>query len=215
MCGRFTLDTSKISLKAFGVTRTRYMPPARFNIAPTTGIAVIRQEEDGDRELVEMRWGLVPIWAKPESKLPLMINARAETVATKPAFRSAFKTRRCIVPATGYYEWKKLPDGTKQPFYFTGKDRIPLAFAAIWEGETAATITTEPNQEAAQVHDRMPVILDRSQFDRWMAPSPLSAEESRLFMRPLPEGSLNVHPVDRRVGSVRFDEPSLIEPVLG
>ena len=214
MCGRFTLDTSKISLKDFGVNRTRYMPPARFNIAPTTGIAVIRQDEDGDRELVEMRWGLLPSWAKPESKLPLMINARAETVATKPSYRSAFKTRRCIVPATGYYEWRKLPDGTKQPVYFSRKDAT-LAFAAIWEGDTVATITTEPNKEAAQVHDRMPVILEEDQYDRWMEPDPLSEEERRQFLRPLPDGSLNVHPVDRRVGSVRFDDPSLIEPVAG
>lgn len=209
MCGRFTLDPSKISLKDFGVTRTHYQPPARFNIAPTTGIAVIRQE-DGERDLLEMRWGLLPSWAKPESKLPLMINARADTVASKPAFRSAFKTRRCIVPATGYYEWIKLPDGTKQPFYFTREDS--LAFGAIWEGETVATITTEPNREAAHVHNRMPVILEKDQFDRWMEPTPLSEEESRLFLRGLPDGSLDVYPVDRRVGSVRFDDPSLIEP---
>ena len=212
MCGRFTLDTSKISFKEFGVIRTHYRPPTRFNIAPTTGIAVVRQDED-ERDLVEMRWGLLPSWAKPDSKLPLMINARAETVATKPSYRSAFKTRRCIVPATGYYEWRKLPDGTKQPFYFTRKD-APLALAAIWEGETVATITTEPNREAARVHDRMPVILEADQYDRWMEPSPLSEEERRLFLRSLPDGSLDCYPVDRRVGSVRFDDPSLIEPLV-
>ena len=199
MCGRFTLDTSKISLKDFGVTRTRYTPPARFNIAPTTGIAVVRQEDE--RELVEMRWGLLPSWAKPDLKLPRMINARAETVATKPAFRSAFKSRRCIVPATGYFEWKKLPDGTKQPFYCTRKDA--LAFAAIWEGETVATITTEPNKEAAQVHNRMPVILEKDQYDRWMEPTPLSEVECRLFLRGLPDGSLDVYPVDRTKHSFR------------
>jgi putative SOS response-associated peptidase YedK len=163
MCGRFTLDPSKMDFKEFGVGREHYRPPARFNIAPTTGIAVIRQEETA-RELVEMRWGLLPSWAKPDSKLPLMINARADTIASKPAFRSAFKTRRCIVPATGYFEWKKLPDGTKQPFYFTRDETF--AFAAIWEGETVATITTEPNKEAAQVHNRMPVIRKRHVADR-------------------------------------------------
>ena len=172
---------------------------------------MVRRNQDSERELVELRWGLIPVWAKPDSKLPLMINARAETVASKPSYRSAFKTRRCIVPATGYYEWKKLPDGSKQPFHFTKKD-TPLAFAAIWEGETVATITTEPNKEAAEVHDRMPVILDQSQYDRWMEPSPLSEEESRLFLRGLPDGSLDCYPVDRRVGSVRFDDPSLMEP---
>jgi len=130
-----------------------------------------------------------------------MINARAETVARKPAYRSAFKTRRCIVPATGYYEWKKLSDGTKQPFYFTRKD-APLAFAAIWEGETVATVTTDPNAEAAQVHNRMPVILEKDQYDRWMAPAPLSEDECRLLLRPLPDGGLDFYPVYRRVGSV-------------
>ena len=211
MCGRFTLDTSKVSFKEFGVTRIHYRPPARFNIAPTTGIAVVRQEEN-ERELVEMRWGLVPSWAKPESKLALMINARAETLATKPAFRSAFKARRCIVPATGYYEWRKLPDGTKQPHYFTWKDKRPLAFAAIWEGETVATITTDPNAEAAQVHDRMPVILNEAQYERWMSPGPLSEDERQSMLRPLPDGSLNHYPVNRRVGNARLDDPSLVEP---
>jgi putative SOS response-associated peptidase YedK len=133
-------------------------------------------------------------------------------VATKPAFRSAIKTRRCIVPATGYFEWKKLPDGTKQPYYFSRRDGEPLAFAAIWEGETVATITTEPNREAAQVHDRMPVILDSGQYDRWMKAVPLSEEERRVFLRPLRDGSLGSYPVDRRVGSVRYDDPALISP---
>jgi len=212
MCGRFTLDTTKISLKEIGVSQVRYNPPARFNIAPTTGIAVVRQEPNEGRELVELRWGLIPDWAKPDSKLPLMINARAETVASKPSYRSAFKTRRCIVPASGYYEWKKLPDGTKQPYYFTRTNGGLLAFGAIWEGETVATITTVPNKEASAVHDRMPVILGADQFERWFSPEPLSEDERQNFLGPLPDGSLNSYPVDRRVGSVRHDDPGLIDP---
>lgn len=104
-----------------------------------------------------------------------------------------------------------IPSWTKQPFYFTRKET--LAFAAIWEGETVATVTTDPNAEAAQVHDRMPVILKKEQYDQWMAPDPLSEEEIRLFLCSLPDGSLDFYPVDRRVGSVRFDDPSLIEPI--
>ena len=215
MCGRFIFDPSKVSFKDFGVTRVRYQPPARFNIAPTSSIAVVRQEDDGEREVLEMRWGLIPTWARLDSRFPLLINARAETVASKPAYRSAFQTRRCIVPATGYYEWHKLPDGSKQPFYFTAKSRKPLAFAAIWEGETVATITTGPNKEAHFVHDRMPVILEPDQLGRWMNPHPLSEQDQRLFLRPLPDGSLDFHPVDRRVGNVRFDDHSLLEPVPG
>lgn len=213
MCGRFTLDTTKISLKAFAVSQVRYTPPTRFNIAPTTSIAVVRQGQDSEREVVELRWGLIPVWAKPESKLPLMINARAETVATKPSYRSAFKSRRCIVPATGYYEWKKLPDGTKQPYYFTLANGEQIAFGAIWEGETVATITTVPNKEASAVHDRMPVILREDQYEHWFSPDPLSEDERQGFLGPLPDGSLNSYPVDRRVGSVRHDDPGLIEPI--
>lgn len=211
MCGRFTLDTTKLSLKEFGVAQIRYSPPARFNIAPTTGIAVVRLNQDAESELVELRWGLIPVWANPDSKLPLMINARAETVSSKPAYRSAFKSRRCIVPATGYYEWKKMPDGTKQPFYFTLANGEQIAFGAIWEGETVATITTVPNREAAAVHDRMPVILREDQYARWFSPDPLSEVEQSSFLGPLPDGSLNSYPVDRRVGSVRHEDPGLIE----
>lgn len=214
MCGRYTLDPTKLSLKEFRVSQVRYTPPARFNIAPTTGIAVVRQDPKDGRELVEMRWGLIPVWAKADSKLPLMINARAETVASKPSYRSAFKSRRCIVPATGYYEWKKLPDGTKQPYYFTRANGGVLAFGAIWEGETVATITTAPNREASAVHDRMPVILRDDQYERWFSPEPLSEEEKGRFLGPLPDGCLKYYPVDRRVGSVRYDDPGLIEPTI-
>lgn len=213
MCGRFTLDTTKISLKAFAVSQIHYRPLTRFNIAPTSGIAVVRQDQDAERELVELRWGLIPVRAKPDSKLPLMINARAETVASKSSYRSAFKTRRCIVPATGYYEWKKLPDGTKQPYYFTLANGEQIAFGAIWEGETVATITTAPNREAAVVHDRMPVILREDQYERWFSPDPLSEEEQQSFLRPLPDGSMDSYTVDRRVGSVRHDDPGLIDPL--
>lgn len=144
----------------------------------------------------------------------MMINARSETVSSKPSYRSAFKSRRCVVPASGYYEWQKLADGTKQPFYFERQDGQPMAFAAIWEGETVATITSEPNAEAAPIHNRMPVMLEQEHLARYLDHEPLTDEERNQLLAPSPGGTLKVWAVDRRVGSVRNNDPGLIEPVL-
>lgn len=184
-----------------------------FNVAPTTQIPVIRSEDGGKREMVELRWGLIPFWVKPDAKLPMMINARAETVATKPAYRDAFKKRRCIVPASGYYEWQKLPDGTKQPFYFERADGSPLVFAGLWDGETVATITTMPNKEAGAVHDRMPVIFEKLNFEQFLDPDPLDDKEREALLVPSQNGTLKAWPVGRRVGSVRNNDPGLIDPI--
>jgi putative SOS response-associated peptidase YedK len=225
MCGRFVvaLPTGEL-FETFSVVGP-YMPVPRFNIAPTTGIPVVKLAEEG-REIVEMRWGLIPSWAKPDAKLPLMINARAETVHTGGAFRSAFKSRRCIVPASGYYEWRASSftprtNAQKQPFYFRRRDGKPIAFAAVWEAgrlkdqviPTVATITTDPNADAALVHDRMPVMLEREDFDRWLDPAPLTDEERAKFLAPRPVGELEIYAVDKRVGSIRNDDPHLIEPI--
>lgn len=123
--------------------------------------------------------------------------------------------RRCIVPASGYYEWQKLPDGTKQPFYFERVDGCPLAFAGLWDGETVATITTAPNREAVAIHDRMPVILEEVSFQRFLDPTPLDSKERESLLAPSRDDTLKAWPVDRRVGSVRNNDPGLIEPVPG
>lgn len=213
MCGRYVRKDGTAVFSFFEINDRRVQWRPSYNVAPSTKIPVVRREEDGKREIVELTWGLVPNWAKPDARLPLMINARAETVASKPAYRSAFKSRRCIVPASGYFEWQKLPDGRKQPYYFERKDGDPLAFAAIWEGETVATITTAPNREAGVVHDRMPVMLAGENLARFLDPEPLTAEEREKLLAPSPDGTLALWPVSKLVGSVRNNEPGLIEPV--
>ena len=218
MCGRYVLGISPEDLADFfelSEIRLSYRP--RFNVAPTTLIPVIRRDESGSREAVEMRWGLIPSWAKPGDRLPLMINARAETVATRPAYREAFARRRCIIPASGYYEWQKLRGGLKQPFFVTRRDDQPMAFAGIWEFATgqasAAIITTQAAEETKSIHDRMPATVAMSDWRRWLAPTALTAEESKRIFSLHEQGSLRASPVSTRVNSARNDDPSLIEPM--
>ena len=129
MCGRYALSRTELLEEFFEFSFTGNQILPRFNVAPTTQVPVIRLRDDGHRELIDLRWGLVPSWSRPGDQLPLLINARAETLSSKPAFSDAFQRRRCIVPASGYYEWQKLPGGAKQPFYITRRDGLPIAFA--------------------------------------------------------------------------------------
>jgi len=168
--------------------------------------------------LIDMRWGLVPIWSKPGDKLPVMINARAETVSSKPAFRDAFRRRRCIVPASGYYEWQKLLGGAKQPFYITRRNGQPIGFAGLWENAkeehgTAAIVTTAASEETQEIHDRMPVILEKPDFARWLVSEPLATQEAHRLLAPPPAGSLIAWEVSSRVNNVRNDDPGLIEEI--
>ncbi len=215
MCGRFTqFKPIEEIAREFHAPDPDIDWQASFNIAPTVQVPVVRRSQD-DRELTLMRWGLIPSWATPDKKLPLMHNARAETVAKLPSYRSAFKTRRCIVPANGYMEWRA---GTpKQPFYFQRADGRQLAFAGIWEhnpeaGDTVSIITTSPNKEAGEIHDRMPVILSETYWERWFEESPLTDGERQQVLRPAPDGTLSVWPVSRAVGNVRNNSPANIEP---
>ena len=220
MCGRYVNKiTGEVVTSFFEVNHIRIQWHPRFNIAPTTIVPVVRRAEVGEKELVGMKWGLRPFWAKSDAKLPLMINARAETVASKPSYRAAFKARRCLVPASGYYEWQKHPDGPKQPFYFTRVDGNPIAFAGIWEGGeddasgTVSIITTEPNADAAKIHDRMPVIMKRDRWAEWLSPEPLPSETTKDFLESPPVGLLSIYSVSTAVNSIRNDDPRLIEPL--
>lgn len=215
MCGRYVRkDTAEVVYSFFEINDIRITWQPSYNIPPTAKIPVVRQISE-NRELVEMTWGLRPSWAKPDAKLPMMHNARAETVSKLPSYRSAFKSRRCIVPASGYFEWQA---GTpKQPFYFERKDNCPLAFAGIWEsnpdvGDTVCIITTSPNEEAGKIHDRMPVILRRGYWQRWFDPLPLTDDERENILIPAPDGSMRISPVTRAVGNVRNNAPELITP---
>lgn len=215
MCGRYVRKNAAEAVYSFfEINDIRIAWQPDYNVPPTAKIPVVRQTPQG-RELVEMAWGLRPSWAKPDAKLPMMHNARAETVATLPSFRAAIKSRRCIVPASGYFEWKA---GTpKQPYYFERADGHPLAFAAIWEsneetGDTVSIITTAPNEEAAKIHDRMPVILRRGYWQRWFDPAPLTEAERRQLLIPAPNGSMQIWSVSKAVGNIRNNSPALIAP---
>src|SRR5882724_7322378 len=156
MCGRYALTRTELleEFFEFSFSGHQIIPP-RFNVAPTTQIPVIRLGGDGERELIQLRWGLVPFWSKPWDKLPLMINARAETLSSKPAFRDAFKRGRCIVPATGYYEWQKRPGAQSSPFTSPAANRQPIGFAGLWESAkevhgTVAIVTTTASEETSK-----------------------------------------------------------------
>lgn len=205
-------------INATRVARRSNLQP-RYNICPTTQIDAII-EQDGKRALVPMRWGLIPRWWKKTIKeLPATFNARSDTVADKPMYRDAFRRRRCILPASGYYEWRKGDDGGREPHYFTRTDGEPLSLAGLWDewtdpatGEivlSATIIVTDANAEAATVHNRMPVILEQDQFANW-----LSGKSGTEILQPVPAGTLTEHRVSRRVNSSRADEndETLIEP---
>ncbi len=217
MCGRFALivDASVLA-DVFDVDPPRELRP-RFNIAPTQGVGIVRAGADRDREWATVRWGLVPSWAKDESIGARMINARGETVAEKPSFRAAARSRRCLIPASGFYEWVTT-DGGKQPHFIHFADARPFAFAGLWERwskgpeplDSCTIITTTPNDLVATLHDRMPVILPRDRFDEWLAPSPLTAERLAELLVPHPAAGMEAYPVSTHVNRPANDDPQCI-----
>lgn len=220
MCGRFSNRTSEEKIKKeFKVEEVPYFE-ARYNIAPTQKILGIRQES-GEREATTFKWGLVPSWAKDTSMGARLINARSETVAEKPAFRAPFKHRRCIVPADGYYEWQKTVE-RKQPYYFTMRGERPFGFAGLWdrwknpEGEvleTCTILTTEANETASDIHDRMPVILSASDYDLWLDEDVRKLDLLKEMLRPYPSEEMITYQVSTLVNNVRVDRAELIEQV--
>ena len=222
MCGRYDnlipRDAYANLFSAVRVPRSNF--PPRYNIAPTDQIPIVRIDpRDGERELTMARWGLIPFWMKEKPRVP-HINARAETVHKLPLFREAFLRRRCLIPATGFYEWQKRDDG-KQPYRFRRKDLEPFAFAGIWEfnrllGEdtlSAAIIVGEPNPLVSGVHDRMPVMLLPEDYDVWLGPTS-SPEEARGLLRPYDESLMAAYEVSRAVNSVKNDTEECIEPLV-
>lgn len=215
MCARFTLRTDSFGLASlFGLDSAPHFQP-RYNIAPTQVIAMVTAPE-GERRWDAASWGLVPGWVKDLRTARRPVNARSETIATKPMFRHAFRRRRCLVPADGYFEWQDR-GRTKQPFYFHRPDDSPFAFAGIYEdhaefGRTCAIITSEPNAQVAEVHDRMPVILEPRDFEAWLDPSHEDLNLLQSFLVPSGE-YLDVYAVDRLVGNPRNDFPECIAPI--
>jgi putative SOS response-associated peptidase YedK len=221
MCGRFTLRAStKAIVKAFHLSDAPDLKP-RYNIAPTQQIASIRLDSaTGTRQLSLLHWGLIPSWADDPSIGNRMINARAETVAVKPAFRSAFKKGRCLILADGFYEWKKTGK-TKQPFYIRLKDDEPFAFAGLSEHwhrgdqviDSCTIITTEPNEMMASIHDRMPVILSPEYYDLWIEPEFHGQGKLLEMLKPYPTEDMTAYPVGTVVNNPRNESKECIEGV--
>ena len=225
MCGRFTLRSPmSVLVKQFGLSSEIELP-ARFNVAPTQQVAALRHPEAMDHETAQgygftlLRWGLIPFWSKEVSSSKPLINARSETVAEKPSFRTSFKRKRCLILADGYYEWK-AKGGEKQPFYISRKDQLPFVMAGLWDrydrGETpiesCTILTTDANQATKPVHHRMPVMLAARDFKTWLNPESASEALQELLI-PDPSDSLQLTPVSRHVNSPRNDDPSCIEPI--
>lgn len=220
MCGRFDLHTSVHEFIRLLQATLLYEPPPRYNTAPTQQIAVLRVNRQNTRELVGMRWGLVPSWSKGPDNRYSMINARAETLASKPAYRRAFKSRRCLIPADGFFEWQKRPSG-KQPYYIGVSGRQPFAMAGLWETwrgdtsepmESCAIITTEANSFMGTIHNRMPVILEAGQHETWLDHEHWDQQSVQALLKPFPADRMFAHPVTTRVNSPANDDPTCIEP---
>lgn len=212
MCGRFALlAIDPASLQAqFELAEPPSVLTARYNIAPTQPVAVIANTQP--RTLTLMRWGLIPAWAHDETAAGLLINARAETAATKPAFRRAYQQQRCVVLASGFYEWRR-EGRTKTPYYIHAPADGVLALAGLWEvwrGQpTCAILTTTPNDLVRPIHDRMPVILPAVTVDRWLTPGPAPVDD---LLAPCPDAWLMAHAVSTLVNRASHDAPECVQP---
>lgn len=216
MCGRFAFySPAEATAALFGAT-SQVTPAARFNIAPSQDIAAIRRDENRLASLTMVRWGLVPFWAKEPSIGNRMINARAETVAEKPSFRTAYRKRRCLIPADGFYEWH-TSEGRKTPWFISLENGKTFAFAGLWESwqdkdtgqtlDTAAIITCEANQFMSRLHHRMPVIMEPGHTDAW-----LDGSDDALADAIKKAPRCRAWPVDRKVNNARNEGEDLIEP---
>ncbi|MEE8332186.1 MAG: SOS response-associated peptidase [Acidimicrobiia bacterium] len=222
MCGRFVLS-QRASVYAdwfgAGVIKTEELAP-NYNVAPTDLVYAVA-EYQGDRQLGSFRWGLVPWFSKDRKTAARHINARVETVATKPSFKDSFTTKRCLVPADGFYEWQRMDKG-KLPHYIHSTDGGPLAFAGLWASwkdpqteerfKTCTILTGEPTELVKPIHDRMPVMIDRSLWDAWLGPSD-DVEELLGLLRSRKPVEVALHPVSSLVNSVKNNLPELIEPL--
>jgi len=222
MCGRFTLRASPSVVAAqFGLFETPAWAP-RFNIAPTQPVIAIRclGTGGGRPEAVWLRWGLVPHWAEDPGIGNRLINARSETVAAKPAFRTALRRRRCLVVADGFYEWKK-EGSVRQPYFIRFRDDRVFAFAAlwdVWEGpehtalESCTLLTTQPNALVGRIHDRMPVILPPEHYATWLDPALEDPGRLLPLLGPHPADEMEAYAVTRRVNNAQWDDPQCIQP---
>lgn len=215
MCGRFTITHPNEALAAlFDAVPGNDLPVGpRFNICPTQSVAVVTSDA-GQRRLRAMRWGFLPSWYKTPTDGPLIINARSDTIAQKPAFREAVRARRCIVPASGFYEWQTGEDGAKLPWYFTRRDGAPMALAGIWqpwgEVDTVAIVSTEAGPGMQGLHHREALMLEAPDWPLWLGEA---GHGAAVLMKPAAGGLMQCHRVDRKVNSNRAEGPELIVPL--
>lgn len=224
MCGRYTLRAPGKAFAAVLRRQVAELALARFNVAPGEILPVVVQTEEGIRQLRSFLWGLVPGWTRPGEKASPIVNARAETVQAKPAFRQPFRQRRCAVPADGFYEWR-TEGGKKRPFFFRLKEDEPFAFAAIWEEwqqpdggaiPSFCLLTTEANAVLAPVHHRMPVMLDQAGVDRWLGAAAAESEATLApLLRPFPPERMEAVAVNPWVNRAGNEGPRCLEPWEG
>lgn len=221
MCGRYSLTASPEDVRAlFGyIDQPNF--PARYNIAPTQPVATVIQAH-GQRRFHLVRWGLIPSWVKDPASFTLLINARAETAAEKPSFKTAMKHHRCLFPVSGFYEWRRTSEG-KQPFYITPADGGLMAVAGLWETwsdpdggdmDTGAMLTTQSNKMMSQIHHRMPVIIKPESFDAWLDTGTVPVRNVKQLMLPIEDDYLKAVPVSDRVNKVANDDPDVQAPVI-
>jgi putative SOS response-associated peptidase YedK len=226
MCGRFTLTADADSIRAaFNLGQTSAAALAelspRYNIAPTQSVAIVAADSHGQPKLEFFQWGLIPSWAKDPKIGYKLINARAETLAEKPSFRTALKKRRCLILADGFYEWKR-EGKTKTPMYIQLKSGEPFAFAGLYEFwkvpdsdkfiKSCTIITTNPNSLMEKIHDRMPVILKPPAYATWLTPGELPTEKSLPLLKPYAASQMKARPVSTLVNNARLDSPDCIAP---
>lgn len=222
MCGRYSQSHSSEAIAAaFQLVGVPSVSP-RYNIAPTQSVATVLQTaEQPDRQFRWLHWGLIPSWAKDRTIASRLINARSETVTEKPSFRTAFKRRRCLILADGFYEWQRL-EHQKQPFYFHLEDHQPFAFAGLWEHwqsptgdeiQSCTILTTQANEVLKPLHDRMPVILSAEDYETWLDPDLQKSEHLQPLLVPYPEAAMVAYPVTNQVNRPANDTAECIQPL--
>ena len=222
MCGRFGLWAGPSQIEKHFQVSIPLSLPLRYNIAPSQEIPTVRASRSGERELAMLRWGLIPFWAKDKSSSYKMINARADTVFSKPAYKAAIRRRRCLIPASAFFEWKR-GEGGKQPYLVRVRGVELFAMAGLWERwessetdevvESCAILTTWPNTVIAEVHDRMPVILQPESYELWLGPAIQDSGKISALLQPFPDKHSMFHPISREVNNPANDSPSVIRPV--
>ena len=219
MCGRFIITSPPEAFRALFEYDEQPNFPPRYNVAPTQPIAIVRVV-GGKRQFALVRWGLLPSWVKDPKTFSLLINARGESAADKPAFRAAMRRRRCLIPVDGFYEWQNI-GGRKRPFFIRAKSGRPFAFAGLWETwtgpngeelETVAIVTTTANRALAPIHERMPVIVPPDAFGLWLNASEVDVHAAAALIVPAPDEFLDAYEVSTAVNRVANDSPALIAP---